>query len=108
MALSKAPGARAEWGHLQPTPGQALQRTLDNERANAQLSARDKELILSKKRMLEESHEKVSQLMRELAEAKQTECNRQFDALISEAELMAERKGKNLFARAPRGAGGRD
>ena len=89
MALSKFPGALSECGHLQPTPDQALQRSLDNERANAQLIARDKELILSKERMLEESHERVQQLTKELAEAKQTECNRQFDALISEAGLMA-------------------
>ena len=85
-----------------PTPSQTLQRTLGHERLQAQLVARDKDLILSKERMLEESHKEVQQLLKELEEAKRQITNRQFDELISDAELMAEKDEKALGCRRTR------
>ena len=60
---------------------------------HAQMIARDKELILSKERMLQDSHKKVQQLLKQTEELKRQICNRRFDELISEAELMAEHEG---------------
>ena len=67
---------------------------MDDERLQAQLIARDKDFILSKERMLEESHKKVQQLLKDLQEAKRQISNRRFDELISDAKLMAEKNEK--------------